>query len=78
MAGVRPEDEAALALHRHQCEVRTLLRAARDPKRGRGWVQAYLDAPAVARRRERLRTDLNAQRRLGNTGEREEWLSDDE
>ena len=43
---------------RHECEVRQLLAWLRQ--RGRRAVQEYLDAPAVAGRRERLRRSLNA------------------
>lgn len=60
--------------YRHECEVRHLIRAARDPKYGRKWVRDYLDAGAVASRREALRKDLNEQIALGNRGRRNEWI----
>ena len=43
---------------RHQCEVRWLLGMKRA--HGREFVTDYLNRPAVAKRRERLRLDLNA------------------
>lgn len=63
-----------IATERHRCEVRELLRSIHDPARGRGWVRAYLASEHVAARREQLRKDLNAQLKLGNTGERGQWL----
>lgn len=57
---------------RHECEVRNLIRQAR--KRGREWVRSYLDRKDVKGRRERLRADLNAQIKAGNTGKDGEWL----
>ena len=57
--------------HRHRCEVRSLIRAARD--RGREWVRQYLDSKPVAGRRERLRADLNTQIKAGNQGNEGEW-----
>lgn len=60
--------------HRHQCEVRMLIAATRDAKRGRSWVRDYLDAPKVAGRREQLRADLNEQIQRGNTGGAGQWL----
>jgi hypothetical protein len=57
--------------HRHECEVRMLLREAR--KRGREWVRSYLDHKDVKGRREKLRADLNAQIKAGNTGKDGEW-----
>ena len=45
--------------HRHRCEVRSLIRAARE--RGREWVRQYLDDKRVAGRQARLRADLNEQ-----------------
>lgn len=64
----------AIETERHRCEVRELLRSIHNPSRGRGWVRAYLAAEHVARRRDKLRKDLNAQMKLGNTGERGQWL----
>lgn len=61
-------------LERHRCEVRMLIDANRDARRGRGWVQDYLDAPAVNGRREQLRQDLNDQIAKGNRGGEGEWL----
>ena len=57
--------------HRHRCEVRSLIRAARE--RGREWVRQYLDSKPVAGRRERLRADLNTQIKAGNRGQEGEW-----
>ena len=57
--------------HRHRCEVRFLIRAARE--RGREWVRQYLDSKPVAGRRERLRADLNTQIKAGNQGNEGEW-----
>ena len=57
--------------HRHRCEVRFLIRAARE--RGREWVRQYLDSKPVAGRRERLRADLNEQIKRGNRGQEGEW-----
>lgn len=57
--------------HRHECEVRTLIRAARD--KGRKWVRDYLDSKPVAGRRERLRGDINEQIKRGNRGQEGEW-----
>ena len=57
--------------HRHRCEVRSLIRAARE--RGREWVRQYLDSKPVAGRRERLRQDLNQQIKAGNSGQDGEW-----
>ena len=57
--------------HRHRCEVRSLIRAARE--RGREWVRQYLDSKPVAGRRERLRADLNTQIKAGNQGNEGEW-----
>ena len=64
----------SLEEQRHRCEVRELIRAAKDPQHGRAWVRAYLDHKAVAGRRERLRADLNEQIKRGNSGEHGEWL----
>lgn len=61
-------------LERHRCEVRMLIAANRDRERGRAWVQDYLDAPAVAGRREQLREDLNDQIAKGSRGGEGEWL----
>ena len=57
--------------HRHRCEVRSLIRAAREC--GREWVRDYLDSKPVAGRRERLRADLNTQIKAGNQGNEGEW-----
>ena len=57
--------------HRHRCEVRFLIRAARD--RGREWVRQYLDDKRVAGRQARLRADLNEQIKAGNSGQEGEW-----
>lgn len=57
--------------HRHRCEVRFLIRAARE--RGREWVRQYIDSKPVAGRRERLRADLNTQIKAGNRGQEGEW-----
>lgn len=57
---------------RHQCEVRMLLRQARE--QGREWVRGYLGHKDVKGRREKLRADLNAQIKAGNTGKDGEWL----
>ena len=57
--------------HRHRCEVRSLIRAARE--RGREWVRQYLDSKPVAGRSERLRADLNTQIKAGNQGNEGEW-----
>lgn len=57
--------------HRHRCEVRFLIRAARE--RGREWVRQYLDSKPVAGRRERLRANLNTQIKAGNRGQEGEW-----
>lgn len=58
--------------HRHRCEVRMLIRAVKE--RGRQWVKEYLDDKRVAGRKEKLREDLNAQIKAGNTGEHGTWL----
>lgn len=60
--------------YRHQCEVRTLLRAARDPAKGRAWVDEYLTSTSVKGRAAQLRADLNEQRSKGNHGEPGTWL----
>ena len=57
--------------HRHRCEVRFLIRAARE--RGREWVRQYLDDKRVAGRQARLRADLNTQIKAGNQGNEGEW-----
>ena len=59
--------------YRHECEVRTLIRAIAEPGRGRPWVRDYLDHKSVAGRRERLRADLNTQIKAGNSGQEGEW-----
>lgn len=41
----------SLEEQRHRCEVRELIRAAKDPQHGRAWVRAYLGHKAVAGRR---------------------------
>lgn len=64
------EDE--LEQERHRCEVRALIRVARED--GRGKVRAYLDHKAVKSRAPRLRADLNAQIERGNNGEHGVWL----
>lgn len=64
---------ADLEKERHQCEVRTLIRAITEPGRGRAWVRDYLDHKAVAGRSERLRQDLNQQIKAGNRGQEGEW-----
>ena len=64
----------SLEEQRHRCEVRELIRAAKDPQHGRAWVRAYLGHEAVAGRRERLRADLNEQIRRGSSGKEGEWL----
>ena len=61
-----------LAIERHRCEVRVLIRAYANP--GRDWVVNYLNDPKVKGRREALRTDLKNQREKGNTGEEGVWL----
>jgi len=63
----------SLEEQRHRCEVRELIRAAKDPQHGRAWVRAYLGDKRVDGRRERLRADLNEQLSRGNTGEDGEW-----
>lgn len=60
--------------HRRRCEVRMLITASRDAKRGRSWVRNYLADPKVAGRRELLRTDVNEQIQRGNTGSTGQWL----
>lgn len=60
--------------HRHQCEVRYLIAASRDPQCGRAWVVAYLGHPKVRGRADQLRQDINDQRAEGNTGEAGTWL----
>ena len=57
--------------HRHRCEVRSLIRAARE--RGREWARQYLDDKRVAGRQARLRADLNEQIKRGNRGQEGEW-----
>ena len=59
--------------HRHRCEVRHLINCV--TKKGRSWVKDYLEHRNVAGRAEALRADLNQQRRLGNTGRPNEWLT---
>ncbi len=59
--------------HRHECEVRNLIRAIAEPGKGRGWVRDYLESKPVAGRRERLRQDLNHQIKAGNSGQEGEW-----
>lgn len=61
-------------IHRHRCEVRTLIRASAEPDKGRRWVRGYLADPKVAGRREQLRADINEQMAKGNTGEGDAWL----
>jgi hypothetical protein len=63
--------EEKWAMERHRAEVRMLLRRLKN--QGRHAVKEYLDDPRVAGRREQLRTDLNTQKRLGNSGAVEEW-----
>ena len=57
--------------HRHRCEVRFLIRAARE--RGREWGRQYLDDKRVAGRQASLRADLNEQIKAGNRGQEGEW-----
>lgn len=57
--------------HRHRCEVRFLIRAARE--RGREWVRQCLDDKRVAGRQASLRADLNEQIKAGNRGQEGEW-----
>ena len=59
--------------HRHRCEVRQLIAWSRE--RGRQWVIDYLGHKNVAGRAPALKADINAQRRLGNTGKHGEWLA---
>ena len=59
--------------HRHECEVRNLIRAIAEPGRGREWVRQYLDDKRVAGRQARLRADLNEQIKAGNSGQEGEW-----
>ena len=62
--------------HRHQCEVRLLICAARE--RSRDWVRGYLAAKPVAGRAEQLRKDLNQQIKLGNRGTQGTWIEQPE
>ena len=59
--------------HRHECEVRNLIRAIAEPGRGREWVRQYLDDKRVAGRQAQLRADLNEQIKAGNSGQEGEW-----
>lgn len=60
--------------HRHRCEVRMLIQMAK--KEGRQAVVGYLSHKNVAPRAARLKTDLNEQRRFGNTGEWGLWIEE--
>lgn len=62
-----------LEIERHRCEVRTLIRAASDPVKGRAWVREYLADKRVAGRAAALRADLNEQMARGNLGQAGEW-----
>lgn len=66
------EQEAQWAAERHRCEVRMLLRQAREY--GKHTVRDYLDHKDVKGRRDQLRADMNAQWDKGNKGEEGVWL----
>lgn len=61
-------------IHRHQCEVRQLLRWRFDPAKGVEAVRAHLDAPAVRGRRAALARDFTEQFGKRNTGKDGVWL----
>lgn len=61
------------AIHRHQCEVRFLVRSRNDPGKGGRWVREFLADPKVSGRRKALADDLNDQLQKGNTGGDGEW-----
>ncbi|WP_406626121.1 hypothetical protein [Acidovorax sp. SDU_ACID1] len=63
-----------LETQRHQCEVRTLIRARREPSRGEEWVRGYLRDPKVAGRRAALIRDIKGQLDKGSTGKEGSWL----
>ena len=60
--------------HRHQCEVRELIRARRDRARGEERVRAYLRDPRVAGRRAALVRDIKDQLDKGGDGREGTWL----
>ena len=60
--------------HRHQCEVRELIRARRDQARGEEWVRSFLRDPKVAGRRAALVRDIKDQLDKGSTGREGVWL----
>ncbi|MGX5661589.1 hypothetical protein [Diaphorobacter nitroreducens] len=62
------------ATHRHQCEVRELIRARRDQARGEEWVRSFLRDPKVAGRRAALVRDIKDQLDKGNDGREGVWL----
>lgn len=65
---------ADLDLQRHQCEVRTLLRARSEHGRGQGWVRDYLNDPKVRGRRAALIRDIKDQLDKGSDGREGVWL----
>lgn len=65
---------ADLDLQRHQCEVRTLIRARAEPGRGQEWVREYLNDPKVRGRRAALIRDIKDQLDKGSDGKEGVWL----
>lgn len=59
---------------RHECEVRFLIAARRDRKRGEEWVRTYLRDAKVAGRRAALVRDIKDQLDKGHDGREGVWL----
>lgn len=58
--------------YRHECEVRTLIRARRQY--GRQWLREWLEDAKVAGRKEALMRDIREQMERGNDGGHGKWL----
>ena len=62
------------AQHRHQCEVRQLIKWRTDARKGAQWVRDYLNDAKVAGRRAALVRDIKDQLDKGNNGTEGVWL----
>ena len=60
--------------YRHQCEVRMLIAARRDRRRGEEWVRGYIRDPKVSGRRAALVRDIKDQLDKGHDGREGVWL----
>ena len=67
-------ERAATERHRHQCEVRMLIAARTDERRGEELVCAYLAHPRVAGRKVALTYDMQDQMNKGHDGREGLWL----